>query len=943
MAGGGQYFFAAGAGSNSDLLWETVDPAEGAILVNRREVILGRPASVTAASSGEKKLLGWWEVQAIGGARFRVVNEDGNGGGVAQEVGPGFPAAAGVDGGFILVWGGATGELFMRSTRVSLQGVPFSRAGYRIGGVRNPSPPALASYGKQSLAVWSSQVTPGWQVQGVLLDERGVPSGPTLELAKASTSFYPPQVGRWQNGFLVTWLEPGTSTAKGAFVTSDGGVAPIAIPGTYSAAPATCGDENIALILSDTNYRALVATLDAGTTTASIPSPLNYRNNSQQLPAIASNQNGYLVAWVDDRAGVTIEVNRLSPMGLRLSPTSKRVATLSAVPTDLVLAAIGDTYLLAWREPIFGGGTRVRAIRFDGASQLDSVPIEVATSQSPYSGLGIIPLKDHFLVAWSEDGVPLVGFPPQQGRRIALNGQLPDPAPVPYQVDPWFQYDLVNRLVTATLQDRAVVFTSARTQELDFDGGMIDGGLFGGAPASSAVAAAWHGDRGVMVELPTTQAGMWSLRNDGGLGSQQTLAYAAQRRWGRHDVVFDGRSYVATLVSEGFGSYVVRATQDGDPLDRSPAWSGLPLGLASSGGDRSVMLSFVHNRAVRNAVRITAVPLVNVAQTLGSPCREAFDCQSGFCADGVCCDSACGASDASDCLACSADAGALIDGACGSVVAGRSCRAALGACDVEERCDGVDVNCPADQLVDAGVVCDSPASSCFEVPTCSGSTAYCYSRPRPYGTPCLVACASVGMCDNGTCYSASGFDAGTPCDDGLACTVGDQCSGGFAFCRGQVSCPRLVCQLPGACGANGTCAYAPVADGTGCDGGQCFGGDCVPELIDLDPVDAGPEDGGPSDSGLDSGVPDSGAGDSGVSDSGVADAGVVADAGAPADAGAVLDAGADQPEPDGGTDGGVGPPVQASGCGCNALDGSGALALLASLAWRRRERRPRGQ
>lgn len=50
----------------------------------------------------------------------------------------------------------------------------------------------------------------------------------------------------------------------------------------------------------------------------------------------------------------------------------------------------------------------------------------------------------------------------------------------------------------------------------------------------------------------------------------------------------------------------------------------------------------------------------------GDPCVSAAQCATGFCSDGVCCDTACGGSDANDCQACSTVAGSATNGTCGA-------------------------------------------------------------------------------------------------------------------------------------------------------------------------------------------------------------------------------------------------------------------------------------
>ena len=88
-----------------------------------------------------------------------------------------------------------------------------------------------------------------------------------------------------------------------------------------------------------------------------------------------------------------------------------------------------------------------------------------------------------------------------------------------------------------------------------------------------------------------------------------------------------------------------------------------------------------------------------------TPATVAADCATNeFCVDGFCCNSACGGDNTDDCQACSVAAGAAKDGTCGPVTP-RVCRAARNECDVEDRCDGTRLECPADLQVEDGRAC----------------------------------------------------------------------------------------------------------------------------------------------------------------------------------------------------------------------------------------------
>ncbi|HEY3351639.1 MAG TPA: SBBP repeat-containing protein [Polyangia bacterium] len=106
---------------------------------------------------------------------------------------------------------------------------------------------------------------------------------------------------------------------------------------------------------------------------------------------------------------------------------------------------------------------------------------------------------------------------------------------------------------------------------------------------------------------------------------------------------------------------------------------------------------------------------------LGAACTRPASCASGFCVDEVCCDTACGADNPTDCQACSVAAGAAADGTCGLVA------------------------CP-------------PAAACHGAGTCDPGTRLCASSPLPDGTAC-----SGGQCASGACVPNG--DAGAAQED----------------------------------------------------------------------------------------------------------------------------------------------------------------------------------
>ena len=163
--------------------------------------------------------------------------------------------------------------------------------------------------------------------------------------------------------------------------------------------------------------------------------------------------------------------------------------------------------------------------------------------------------------------------------------------------------------------------------------------------------------------------------------------------------------------------------------------------------------------------------------TPGAPAASCFansECQSGFCVDGVCCATACGGGNSTDCQACSVAAGGSIDGTCGPIGAGQTCRPSSGPCDPAEKCDGVALACPADTLAPATLVCRPAIDFCDQDTKCTGTAATCplAHTPQPAGTVCRPSareCDQAETCDgaNVSCPLDSAAADGAPCTNGV--------------------------------------------------------------------------------------------------------------------------------------------------------------------------------
>lgn len=233
---------------------------------------------------------------------------------------------------------------------------------------------------------------------------------------------------------------------------------------------------------------------------------------------------------------------------------------------------------------------------------------------------------------------------------------------------------------------------------------------------------------------------------------------------------------------------------------------------------------------------------------LGKACPSGPACASGFCVDGVCCNSACtgtcqtcaatGSSGAAGTCSpvaagqdpaneCDTDVAACLAGtcdgagACGKAPDGTVCRAPDGGCDVSESCAaGV---CPSDSAAALGVTCRAAAGACDLAETCDGFARACPPDGVKTGvTTCRSSqgdCDPVEFCDGLTaqCPADVYLAEGTVCRPSAAvCDVAETCTGlsagcpldGFAdagvVCRGDAG----PCDLAETC--NGFSSMCPA-------------------------------------------------------------------------------------------------------------------------------------
>lgn len=265
------------------------------------------------------------------------------------------------------------------------------------------------------------------------------------------------------------------------------------------------------------------------------------------------------------------------------------------------------------------------------------------------------------------------------------------------------------------------------------------------------------------------------------------------------------------------------------PLCGGTECAGQPAGLPCD--DRSVCT--VDDQCTGGAQgRCEGTPIDCVGTCLTGTCHPVQGCllqsAQAACDDGNLCtvgDHCSGASAACVSGAPQSCAGACLTGVCdprtGCVrrAAGMVCRAAAGACDIAESCDGVSGACPVDAYQSASLECRVSAGICDRAEHCTGTEAVCpIDTFQPSTTVCResgAACDAPETCSGTTaaCPPDRLTVAGVTCDDHNACTIGDHCGGNSDIC------------LPGT-------ALLPCDDGDPCTIDTCDGSSgCVHQTL----------------------------------------------------------------------------------------------------------------
>ena len=215
--------------------------------------------------------------------------------------------------------------------------------------------------------------------------------------------------------------------------------------------------------------------------------------------------------------------------------------------------------------------------------------------------------------------------------------------------------------------------------------------------------------------------------------------------------------------------------------------------------------------------------------TNGSACAQNSECGSGFCVEGVCCNTACSGT-CQSCLQANKGNGATgATGVCGNV---------RGGIDPYDACQAISNDtCSFTGLCNGQGACAkaTPGTSCT-YSACAGPTNATLNSACNTSSECkptaTVPCQLGYECVAGTCKSGCKVDSDCDATLGFTCAPSGQCKQpkGTA-CTADVSCSTGTCQWGFCCLANadGVCIKplgTPCAAGAECASGTCASGVC---------------------------------------------------------------------------------------------------------------------
>jgi hypothetical protein len=749
------------------------------------------------------------------------------------------PAVAYVNGYYLVVWeqGSTANSLWGLSIPPSLDGTQATR--FPVTTQSGPQfRPTIASYGSGALVAWADDRGTDQQVYGVRLSPRGTRldasdlriggSTRVSEILDLTAAFDGANVHvAWTDNSVY---EGGRMRVRGTRVSPEGQVLDAAegrllgSTARFTGELAAASDGTQVLVVwasgpSETSDISGTRVDRDGVPLDSPPRLISQAANSESQADVAFDGSNYFVVWADVRNGESnIHGAWVDRSGHVLNPEGLRISRATGGQSDPRVAASGTDLLVVWSDYRASSGApdiyAARVLRDGTVLEPDGIPL--ATGSSLQGNARVASDGTDYLVVWTDLQIPpssIMGTFVRGGKAgtaFTLASQGGNPA-VAFQGTSYLTVWGANNDILGLRLDRS--------------GGVLDPAPLGisqaaGSQMNPALASNGKGFLAVWQDTRTAAAsGIYAARvtpegqvldPEGLLVSLHSGSFLSPK------VASDGTSYVIAWhhwngnQRDLHGNRVTQAgtVLDGNGFVITESLEDELSGNLASDGEGNVLVAY--NRLEPGVITSQAKLRFVRSRVAGQACSAASDCSSGFCVDGVCCDSACGGGVAGDCQACSVAAGGTENGRCAPVGAGAPCRPGAGVCDVAEVCDGEGLECPAEGFAPMGTACRASAGACDVAESCTGTSAACPEDA-------LAA-------------------EGSACDDGNACTLTDACQSGTCTGSRPVVCTASdACHTGGVCEPRtGVCSNPAREDGALCPDGTCQAGACVP------PEDAGP-------------------------------------------------------------------------------------------------------
>ncbi len=268
----------------------------------------------------------------------------------------------------LVVWRNARGGLYeLYGARISSAGVLLDPAGIALAsGPGHAATPAVASNGTSFFVVWNDDRGGTWNTYGAHVSAAGEVSPPGGKPIPTSQNFQlSPKVASNGGDFLVTWQVYGADGHWDIYGRrfSSTGVPLDAVDLPIVAVPNL--DEQGAVVASNgTHY--LVGWIDvrdgypriyatrvsnAGQVVDGTGFPVSIANVGQSSPTVASNGVDFLMAWLDNRSGVTRDLyaTRITAAGAVVDGTGLVLsANTTQYESQPAVAAYGTDFFATW-------------------------------------------------------------------------------------------------------------------------------------------------------------------------------------------------------------------------------------------------------------------------------------------------------------------------------------------------------------------------------------------------------------------------------------------------------------------------------------------------------------------------------------------------------------------------------------------------------------------